>query len=297
MHTFIYSRVFGAFCLLLVAAWPLWAEPTPAEVLDMFSSGAEAESNQPLPPELPVSSSTEPSSPEPQGPFFGPTSESGRAFLSVYIPYTRVVETEVQERLAEMKRTPSYEKLSAMRRKVVQAHSKTYKQAMKLANAHILDFETRLGEQVDSTKTSLFIQKSTFLVFLMDDTENRAFAAFPIAYGVHPDRGPKSDRGDLRTPESPAGEQTAVTTPFFAHPLVSDDPAPDNGCIERGIGVSSSDSRFDFLDDGWTVMLHGTPDRWCLGTRASHGCIRLLPEHIRVMFNHVRDGTKIVITP
>ncbi|MBI4861577.1 MAG: L,D-transpeptidase [Candidatus Riflebacteria bacterium] len=168
---------------------------------------------------------------------------------------------------------------------------------MRLATAHLADFTERLGEFVKAEATFLLVDKSAFLVYLMELKTNRALAAFPIAYGVNSNEGPKTRRGDLRTPESPAGERDPGSTPFYAHPTVEDDPFPSAGCITRGIGVSSDDPRFSFLSGGWTVMLHGTPDRGCIGTRASHGCIRLLPEHIKVLFDHIRDGTKIIIVP
>ena len=44
-----------------------------------------------------------------------------------------------------------------------------------------------------------------------------------------------------------------------------------------------------------TILIHGTNRPWGIGTRASHGCIRLYPEDISRLFTLVSIGTKVTI--
>ncbi|OGW54818.1 MAG: hypothetical protein A2Y81_12085 [Nitrospirae bacterium RBG_13_43_8] len=43
------------------------------------------------------------------------------------------------------------------------------------------------------------------------------------------------------------------------------------------------------------VLIHGTNKPWGVGRMASHGCIRLYPEDIPILFRSVRNGTKVTI--
>lgn len=47
---------------------------------------------------------------------------------------------------------------------------------------------------------------------------------------------------------------------------------------------------------GWPgTVIHGTNNPWGIGRRSSHGCIRMYPEDIPVMFENVPIGTKVTI--
>lgn len=47
---------------------------------------------------------------------------------------------------------------------------------------------------------------------------------------------------------------------------------------------------------GWAgYAMHGTNRPSSIGTRASHGCIRLYPEDVKVLFELVEPGTQVVI--
>jgi lipoprotein-anchoring transpeptidase ErfK/SrfK len=59
--------------------------------------------------------------------------------------------------------------------------------------------------------------------------------------------------------------------------------APNNPLIARWLGVA----------DG--VGVHGTADRGSMGSNASHGCIRMLPEDVIKLYDQVPIGTPIFI--
>jgi L,D-transpeptidase ErfK/SrfK len=44
-----------------------------------------------------------------------------------------------------------------------------------------------------------------------------------------------------------------------------------------------------------TMLIHGTDRPWGIGTRSSHGCLRLYEEDIVRLFSMVRRGTKVTI--
>jgi len=44
-----------------------------------------------------------------------------------------------------------------------------------------------------------------------------------------------------------------------------------------------------------SILIHGTNKPWGVGRRVSHGCIRLYPEDIPVLFNSVPKGVKVTI--
>jgi L,D-transpeptidase ErfK/SrfK len=50
------------------------------------------------------------------------------------------------------------------------------------------------------------------------------------------------------------------------------------------------------INFAWSgIRMHGTTNPASIGTRASHGCIRLYPEDIESMFNQVELGTKVAV--
>jgi hypothetical protein len=229
--------------------------------------------------------------------FHPQTASKAAEFLKAFAEYTEQIDSEVESLCDGSITDKEYSTLSSLAKKARRRHTAEYARAMKAASSHIQEFKRELALRVDPGSTFLLIQKSAYLVWLMDLSTDQALAVFPIALGAKSVVGPKERPGDLRTPESPPGERSPAKTPFMAHPLIDGDTMAEEGCITRGIGVASKDPRFLYLYYGLTVMLHGTPDRQCMGTRASHGCIRLLPEHIEVLFDCIRDGTKIVIVP
>ena len=47
---------------------------------------------------------------------------------------------------------------------------------------------------------------------------------------------------------------------------------------------------------GWpTFLIHGTHEPWGIGRRVSSGCIRLYPEHIKILYDQAAKGTRVTI--
>lgn len=270
-------------CLLLVLSTllPLMARPAPA-IPPRSPAGLLAASI--AVPRIPLR-------------FHPLVAESARLFLEQFIAYTEVVEEGVQDLLPDGSGGAGFAELSRVSKQVRGRHRDRYLTAMGLALNHHRNYTEQLAPLVKRDATYIHVYKSLFIALLVDRSTGTALAAFPIALGARSNLGPKTAKGDLRSPEATSDQDTWETTPFFAHPLLAEDPYIEHGCITRGIGVSSTDSLYPYLSTGWTVMFHGTPDRRCIGTRASHGCIRLLAEHIIVLFRHVRTGTRIVMAP
>ncbi len=61
--------------------------------------------------------------------------------------------------------------------------------------------------------------------------------------------------------------------------------APNNPLKARWMGVSGS------------VGIHGTGEPWSIGTRASHGCIRMTVPDVVDLFDRVSVGTPVLIAP
>ena len=61
-------------------------------------------------------------------------------------------------------------------------------------------------------------------------------------------------------------------------------PGPDNPMGSHALRLSLR-----------SVLIHATDKPWGIGTRSSHGCLRLYPEDIVQLFRLVRKGTKVTI--
>lgn len=218
---------------------------------------------------------------------------SAFVFLETYRRYT----IEVDRELARKGRAPTpghVRDYTSLRRAVSQRHAALYRRAMDAADRHLAEFKDRLGARVRGEGTYLLILKSQYLVYLIGEANSEILAVFPAGVGILP--GQKRRRGDLKTPECPPARRTFTTTPFHVRPMVPDDPYPP-GVITRGIGVSSEEPGFEFLRGGWLIMVHGTPDQGSLGTRSSLGCIRMLPRHIELLYDHVQNDSRVIILP
>lgn len=217
--------------------------------------------------------------------------ESAGRFLARYGEYADAVEAALVKGGDGAVAAVGFGAHTRWRRRVSARFGGRYAQAMAAADAHVAQVRERLGRVVGRY---LLVKKSEFVVYLVGE-RNEALAVFPV--GVAVKRGQKARRGDLKTPEGPVGRWERDATPFFVGPLYRGDVVPDGGVIARAIGVDSGEREFGFLERGWLIMFHGTPDGGSLGARSSLGCFRMLPRHIEVLFEYVRAGMPVVVEP
>ncbi len=99
-----------------------------------------------------------------------------------------------------------------------------------------------------------------------------SFATPPGAYFVkYKERNPA-----WRNP----GSSWARSMPWYMPP------GPRNPLGTRALG----------LDRG-ALVIHGTPEPWSIGSRSSHGCIRMLRADVERLFDLVPPGTPVFIVP
>ncbi|MDX2216393.1 MAG: L,D-transpeptidase [Oculatellaceae cyanobacterium bins.114] len=110
---------------------------------------------------------------------------------------------------------------------------------------------------------------------------NEAQVSYPVAVG----------REGWETPTGNFQVLEMVRNPGWTHPLTRElvPPGPTNPLGERWIA---------FWTDGTDYIgFHGTPNRESVGRAASHGCIRMLNEHVRELYEMVAPGTQVIVMP
>ena len=111
--------------------------------------------------------------------------------------------------------------------------------------------------------------------------EDKVLMSYPVAIGK---KGWETPTGNFKVIQM-------IKDPVWQNPwngkIV---PASPKGPIgERWIG---------FWSDGKnTIGLHGTPTLKSLGTAASHGCVRMRNEDVKVLFEVVTPGLPVVVVP
>jgi len=111
--------------------------------------------------------------------------------------------------------------------------------------------------------------------------EDKVLMSYPVAVGK---KGWETPTGNFKVTQM-------IKDPVWQNPwngkIV---PASPKGPIgERWIG---------FWSDGKnTIGFHGTPTVKSLGTAASHGCVRMRNEDVKVLFEVVQPGTPVVVVP
>lgn len=81
----------------------------------------------------------------------------------------------------------------------------------------------------------------------------------------------------------PPDEEIVVDSTVFVPPF---------GTLNRQIPAILGRFKLE-LGDGY--LIHGTPDAASVGTAATHGCLRLLPDDLRYLYTHVPVGTPVYI--
>lgn len=125
----------------------------------------------------------------------------------------------------------------------------------------------------DAAGTKLIVDKSTFTLTVYRN--GKAMRTFPIAYGANPDGRDKQKVGDSRTPE---GDFKIISRERRQY-----------------VGVAT---RWLQLSTRWgDIGIHGTPMPMSMGSRASHGCVRMYSQDSLELFQMVRTGTPVSIRP
>lgn len=124
-----------------------------------------------------------------------------------------------------------------------------------------------------------------------------AVAHFPVAVG----------RPGWETPVGRFEVIELVVDPIWVHPVTGQSVAPgaDNPLGSRWIGFyRDCQPRRGFNADQHsqtkgcvTAGFHGTPNRSSIGRAVSHGCVRLLDEDVRALFDRVQLGTPVTVLP
>jgi len=110
--------------------------------------------------------------------------------------------------------------------------------------------------------------------------------------------------------ETPVGHFEVIElarNPTWEHPVTGQriPPGPANPLGSRWIGFHRDcKGRSGFNGQEQLVIkgcvsagFHGTPQRTSVGQAVSHGCVRLLDEHVRELFELVEMGTPVTVLP
>lgn len=126
---------------------------------------------------------------------------------------------------------------------------------------------------------------------------NRVLRRYPVAVG-------------MPGWETPVGQFTVIekqANPTWEHPASGHllPPGPENPLGSRWIGFHRDcRGRSGFNGQQHLVVkgcveagFHGTPNRASVGRAVSHGCVRLLDEHAKELFDLVSLGTPVIVLP
>lgn len=126
---------------------------------------------------------------------------------------------------------------------------------------------------------------------------NRVVRRYPVAVG-------------MPGWETPVGQFTVIekrANPTWEHPASGHllPPGPENPLGSRWIGFHRDcRGRSGFNGQEHLVVkgcveagFHGTPNRSSVGRAVSHGCVRLLDEHAKELFDLVSLGTPVIVLP
>lgn len=133
-------------------------------------------------------------------------------------------------------------------------------------------------------RTGIVINLAEMRLFVFSRDGSKTVTSFPIGIG---DEGKDTPVGmfsvieKIRNPAWYVPESIRKEKPYL--PAVVP-PGPDNPMGSHALRLSRQ-----------TVLIHGTDRPWGIGTRSSHGCIRLYQEDIARLFGMVGRGTPVGI--
>jgi|GEM_PF-1784905 hypothetical protein len=149
-------------------------------------------------------------------------------------------------------------------------------------------------EKIDPSSIYLRIVKRDYMIYAVEKGTERLVFAFPMSYGLNPDSASKEEEDDWRTPDTPEEYRTPENTPMRIGRRLGYSVRP--GMITRNLGIESNRPEDKFWSKwGMNVVIHGSPNFASIGTRASHGCIRMLPVDVKELFEITQKGTPVII--
>ena len=151
-----------------------------------------------------------------------------------------------------------------------------------------------IKETIDPESIYLRIVKKDYMIYVVEKDTERLVFAFPMAYGLNPDAASKKEEDDWRTPETPEDLRSPDTTPMRIGRRLGYNVRP--GMITKNLGIESARPEDKFWSKwGMNVVIHGSPNFASIGSRASHGCIRMLPIDVKELWSITTKGTPVVI--
>ena len=149
--------------------------------------------------------------------------------------------------------------------------------------------QARIKQNADQKKYSVYIKKSAFTLYLLDD-KNNVLRAYDCTIGKNP--GQKTKRGDMKTPTGTFFVDEICDAHSWTH-----DFGDGKGEIKGAYGPWFISLDTDWMSKGaWGgIGIHGTHKPNVMRARDSEGCIRLQNQNVEELKQYVRVGTKVVI--
>ena len=191
----------------------------------------------------------------------------------------------------EAQKTP--EQLAAEKKAKAEAEKKAKEEAEKKAKKEAEEKAKKeqaiIKQNADQKKYSIFIKKSAFTLYLLDD-KNNVIKAYDCTIGKNP--GQKQKRGDMKTPTGTFLVDEICDASGWTH-----DFGDGKGEIKGAYGPWFISINTDAMSKGaWGgIGIHGTHKPELMRARDSEGCIRLQNQNVNELKQYVRVGTKVVI--
>jgi len=134
-------------------------------------------------------------------------------------------------------------------------------------------------------KVKIVVEKSKYILSLLDENNN-IIVQYNIGIGKNP--GDKEADGDMRTPEGEFCISQIQNSETWVYDFEGDGLGPIAGAYGPW---------FLRLETGrWSgIGIHGTHLSESIGTRCTHGCIRMKNEYLNELKQRVHIGTPVVI--
>jgi L,D-transpeptidase ErfK/SrfK len=143
-----------------------------------------------------------------------------------------------------------------------------------IPSMHILPSKPHKGIIIDKTALRLY--------YFPGDTAN--IISFPVALGKPGYETPIGTTKIIDKKANPfwkPSPRVRIEYPDLDLPAIVP-PGPGNPLGEYAIYL------------GWDlIVIHGTNDPWTVGSHVSRGCVRMYPEHIKILFGEVNKGTEV----